>query len=113
MQAPLDGVELINPDTSWRVHAFTDDGSRWLLLRTLLGYAVRPSEAVAGVLTGSDQLRAQWLALTADRPVVAIAGADAHAKLALRDCVQAVVLAYEAGLVVPGDAGGDRGLSAI
>ncbi|MFN7914364.1 MAG: CehA/McbA family metallohydrolase [Vicinamibacterales bacterium] len=84
-QAPLDGVELINPDTSWRVHAFTDDGSRWLLLRTLLGYAVRPSEAVAGVLTESNQLRAQWLALTADRPVVAIAGADAHAKLALRD----------------------------
>lgn len=81
----VDGVELINPDTSWRVHAFTGQGSRWLLFRTLLGYAVRPAEAVAGVFTESEQLRTQWLSLNARRRVVGMAGADAHAKLALRD----------------------------
>lgn len=80
-----DGVELINPDTSWRVHAFTAEGSRWLLFRTLLGYAIRPAESVAGLLTESERLRSQWLSLHAQRPVVGIAGADAHGKLALRD----------------------------
>ena len=85
-QAPIDGVELINPDTSWRVHAFTGGmGSRWLLLRTLLAYPIRPGEAIAQLLTESTSLRGQWLSLAERRPVVGIAGADAHAKLALRD----------------------------
>ena len=83
--AAVDGIELVNPDTSWRVHAFTSDGSRWLLFRTLLGYAIRPAESVAGLLTESDQLRSEWSSLREQRPVVGIAGADAHGKLALRD----------------------------
>lgn len=85
-QTPFDGVELVNPDTSWRVHAFASDGwSKWLLLRTLLAYPLRPAESIARILTQSAALRDEWLKLAAERPVVAVAGADAHAKLALRD----------------------------
>jgi len=84
--APIDGLELINPDTSWRVHAFTGRAwSRWLLLKTLLAYPVRPVESVAQLLTESAQLRTRWMSLAAEREVVALAGADAHAKLAIRD----------------------------
>lgn len=83
---PVDGVELINPDTSWRVHAFVGGAaSKWLLLRTLLAYPVRPAEGIAGLLTDNAALRARWLTSAASRPVIAMAGADAHAKLALRD----------------------------
>jgi hypothetical protein len=83
---PVDGVELVNPDTSWRVHAFTGGiESRWLLLRSLLAYPARRAEAISQLLTESPELRAQWLHLARTRSVIAIAGADAHAKLALGD----------------------------
>jgi hypothetical protein len=84
--APVDAVELLNLDTSWRVHAFGGGAvSKWLLLRSLLGYPVRGGEAIAQLLTASPALRERWLAMADQRPVVALAGADAHAKLALRD----------------------------
>lgn len=84
--APVDGVELINPDTSWRVHAFAGGvASKWLLLRALLAYPVRPAESIAELLTDNQALRAAWVHAAATRTVVALAGADAHAKLALRD----------------------------
>ncbi len=84
--APVDGVELINPDTSWRVHAFTGGvASKWLLLRALLAYPVRPAESMAQLFTDNSRLRTAWLDTAATRPVIAMAGADAHAKLALRD----------------------------
>jgi hypothetical protein len=83
---PVDALEIVNPDTSWRVYAFADGfASRFLLLRSLLAYPARRSEAVAQLLTESTALREQWLDLAATRAVVAVAGADAHAKLALRD----------------------------
>jgi len=82
----IDGFELINPDTSWRVHAFSGGaGARWQLLRSLLAYPARPAEAIAQLLTASSALRERWMAIAAERPLVAVAGADAHAKLALRD----------------------------
>lgn len=83
---PVDGVELINPDTSWRVHAFAGGvGSKWLLLRALLAYPVRPTESIAQLFTDNQPLRATWMNTAATRTVVALAGADAHAKLTLRD----------------------------
>lgn len=84
--APVDGVELINPDTSWRVHAFAGGvASKWLLLRALLAYPVRPAESIAQLFTDNQPLRARWIEAAATRTVVAMAGADAHAKLAMRD----------------------------
>jgi len=84
--APIDGFELLNPDTSWRVHAFAGGaGARWKLLLTLLAYPVRPAEAIAQMLTGTSALRERWMGIASDRPLIAVAGADAHAKLALRD----------------------------
>lgn len=84
--APIDGVELINPDTSWRVHAFVGGAaSKWLLLRALLAYPARPTESIAQLFTDNQALRARWMKTAATRTVVALAGADAHAKLALRD----------------------------
>lgn len=84
--APVDGVELINPDTSWRVHAFAGGvASKWLLLRALLAYPVRSAESIAQLLTDNQPLRARWIEAAATRTVVAMAGADAHAKLAMRD----------------------------
>jgi hypothetical protein len=85
-QAPVDAIELINPDTSWRVHAFAGDaGSRLLLFRALLTYPARPSESIAQLLTDSAPLTRRWQGMATTRPVVGLAGADAHAKLALRN----------------------------
>jgi hypothetical protein len=82
--APLDGLELINPDTSWRVRVL-DQGARakLLLLRALLTFPLRASETIAALLTPSSAVEERWDALTARRRVVGIAGADAHAKLEL------------------------------
>jgi hypothetical protein len=84
--AAVDGFELLNPDTSWRVHAFSSGaGSRWLLIRSLLSYPVRPSESIAQLFTADSALRERWMSIAAQRPLVVVAGADAHAKLAFRD----------------------------
>ena len=57
-QRPIDGLEIINPDTSWRVHASMGGfASKWLLLRALLAYPVRPAESIAELLTGRSRLR--------------------------------------------------------
>lgn len=83
---PADGLELINPDSSWRVHAFQRGiGAKVLLLRSLLAYPVRPAESIAALLTDTDALTRRWIELAGSRPLVGVAGADAHAKLAVRD----------------------------
>jgi hypothetical protein len=97
--APFDGIEVFNLDTSWRLtvdQATTSTRPRepggpnltWLARRrivtALLDYPVRPAETIASLLQdGGVSLR--WAELAARRRVVAIAGADAHAKLALRN----------------------------
>jgi hypothetical protein len=84
--APIDGVEIINPDTSWRVRALSGGiGSKTVLLRTLAGYPVRPAESIALLLTDTTEVRESWMRAAADRPVVAVAGADAHGMLAIGD----------------------------
>jgi hypothetical protein len=84
-EAPIDGVEWINPDTSWRVHAVTGWRSRFRLLEGLLHYPIRPAETLAGLLTGFEDTMARWTELAGRRPIVGVAGVDGHAKLEFRD----------------------------
>ena len=53
--APFDGLEVINPDTSWRVHA-TQGGvrSKLRLLEALISYPLRPPEAIASILSDTS-----------------------------------------------------------
>lgn len=80
----IDGVELLNADTSWRVHT-APGGARFPLIRGLFTYLIRPSETIATLFTDSPELRARWGETLAPNGVVAVAGADAHAKLVLLD----------------------------
>ena len=75
---PVDGVEWLNGDSEWR------DESRWTLAKSLLTYPARQTETLATLLDRPDSVLEQWDALTRDRPVVAIAAADAHARLGFR-----------------------------
>jgi predicted metal-dependent phosphoesterase TrpH len=95
--APFDGIETINPDTSWRqwaqqaataMPAPKGRGSpEWAARRRLglaiLAYPFRSSETIASLIQPGGTLY-RWAHLTARRRVVGIAGVDAHAKLQLR-----------------------------
>jgi hypothetical protein len=89
--APFDGVEILNLDTSWRLWMQEARGAagKWPARRhvaaALLDYSFRPSETIAGLIRTGEGLRYQWAAVAARRPVVAIAGVDAHARLDLRN----------------------------
>ncbi|PYR34164.1 MAG: hypothetical protein DMF89_06285 [Acidobacteria bacterium] len=84
--APIDAVEIINPDTSWRLRlAETGWRPKASLLYALFTYPVRPSETIAGLLTNASESLAAWDALIERRPVVALAGVDAHEKLEIRN----------------------------
>ena len=88
--APLDGIELLNPDTSWRVWAEQAAGStapwqaRRRLMAAVLDYPFRPVEVMANLIQPSRAV-VNWEALTRRRRVVSIAGIDAHAKLEFRN----------------------------
>jgi hypothetical protein len=84
-QAPFDAIELLNPDTSWRVLA-AQGGWRpkERLAAAFLAYPLRAREAIASLVQPPAVVE-RWVALAARRRVVAIAGTDAHAKLALRN----------------------------
>ena len=82
--APFDAIELLNPDTSWRIVAEQTGWSpRWRLIKALVDYPVRPAEVMASMIQPTRAL-ANWAAIADTRRVIAIAGADAHSKLALR-----------------------------
>jgi hypothetical protein len=86
--APFDGIEMLNPDTGWRLWAQQAGGStpwhaRWLLLSALVDYPLRPTAAMTSLMQPSGATAA-WEALTHRRRVVSIAGVDAHARLAPR-----------------------------
>jgi hypothetical protein len=94
--APVDAIEIVNLDTSWRqwaqqANAPADQTAgasrRWparrRLLAALAGYPFRPAETI-GSLVQTDGVMSQWAALASRRRVVMLAGADAHAKLGLR-----------------------------
>ncbi len=80
--APIDGVELLNLDTSWRLIAEEPGwASKGRLLAGLLDYPFRPVESIARLIQPSAALP-QWNAVVGQRNLVTVAGADAHAKLA-------------------------------
>lgn len=76
--APVGGLEWINTDSEWR------DESMWLLLRALFTYPLRRSESLATLLDKPDEVLRQWDKITLERRVVAVAAADAHARVGLR-----------------------------
>ena len=77
--APFDGLEWLNADSEWR------DEPRPALARALLTYPFRRPETLATLLDRPAPVVARWDALTARRRVVAVAGADAHARVMPED----------------------------
>jgi hypothetical protein len=75
---PLDGLEWLNGDSEWR------DESAWSLARALFTYPARRVETLASLLDRPAPALRQWDALAQQRKVVAVAGADAHARIGLR-----------------------------
>lgn len=74
---PVNGLEYLNGDSEWR-------GEEPLqLARALLAYPVRPVEAIALMFDRDEEVMQQWDALTKQRRVMALAAADAHARVAL------------------------------
>jgi hypothetical protein len=70
-----DGLEWVNADSEWRdepVRAFA---------HALLTYPFRRPETLAALLDRPEDVLRRWDSLTAARPVVAVAAADAHARI--------------------------------
>jgi hypothetical protein len=76
---PIDGLEWANADSEWR-----DEPIR-TLSRTLLTYPFRRAETLASLLDRPDETLRHWDTLSAQRPIVAIAAADAHARIGWAD----------------------------
>jgi hypothetical protein len=74
---PFDGLEWLNADSEWR------DETRGRLARALLTYPIRPGETLASLFDRPEPVLRQWHDLSARRRVVALAGADAHARVSL------------------------------
>jgi hypothetical protein len=77
--AEFDGLEWLNADTEWR------DERSLQLARALARYRFRPAETLASLLDRPDTTIERWDAVTQTRPVVALAGADAHARAGWMD----------------------------
>jgi hypothetical protein len=76
--APIAGLEWFNGDSEWR------DEKRGSLPPVLIRYFVRPAESIASVYDRPADTIARWDRLSQHRPVVALAGHDAHQRLGLR-----------------------------
>ena len=74
----FDGVEWLNADSEWR------DESWNAIARSFLTYALRAPESLAALLDRPSPVLAMWDAAAKRRRVVGLAGADAHARLGLR-----------------------------
>ena len=75
--APVNGLEWINADSEWR------DESVASIFRTLLTYPFRKPETLAALLDRPEQALRRWEESLVKRPVVALAAADAHARIPL------------------------------
>jgi hypothetical protein len=74
---PIDGLEWVNADSEWR------DESVIAIGRSLLTYPFRRQETLAAMLDRPGESLRHWDELSAQRPLVAIAAADAHARIPL------------------------------
>jgi hypothetical protein len=84
--AAFEGIELVNLDSGWRVRLQEADWRTRIALFGSLGtYLFRPAETIASLFGESTVAAARWESLSRRRRIVVMAGADAHAKLALRD----------------------------
>jgi hypothetical protein len=72
--APIDGLEWLNLDSSWR------EAGPSSLARGLLTYWFRPPETLAWLTRRPDQTLARFDALAGQRRLVALAATDAHAR---------------------------------
>lgn len=72
---PVDGFEWLNADSEWR------DEAALPIARALFTYPWRPAETIATLLDRHEGLLAQWDTELRRRPLVALAGADAHASI--------------------------------
>jgi hypothetical protein len=78
--APLDGFEWLNVDTEWR------DETAWSMTATLFHYLLRGPESIAALFQRPRATLARWDTLSAaGRRLIAIGGADAHARLGWDD----------------------------
>lgn len=75
---PLDGIEWLNADSEWRDELLGSVG------RLLFTYALRPVATLASALDRPVAALAAWDAGVGRSRLVALAGADAHARLGLR-----------------------------
>ena len=71
-KAPIDGVEWMNADSEWR------NESRAVLARVLFDYALRPGPALASILDRPVATLQRWDTLGQERPMIGLAGHDAH-----------------------------------
>jgi hypothetical protein len=76
--APFDAIEWLNADSEWR------DETTGRLAQALVTYPARPVETLTSLLDRPVATLQRWDALTERRPVVGLAGADAHARVGLR-----------------------------
>jgi hypothetical protein len=72
--APVDGVEWLNGDSQWR-----DENWR-AISHAIFTYPFRRAATLATLLDRPDDLMDRWDLLLRDRPVVAVAASDAHAR---------------------------------
>lgn len=75
---PVDGLEWINGDSEWR------DETPLFLARALFAYPFRRPETLASILDRPEATLRRWDEMTQRRQIVAVAAADAHARLGLR-----------------------------
>jgi hypothetical protein len=80
---PFDAIELINLDSGWRTRV--QEAGWGSLVKALGTYPIRPSETIGHLVGESTVALARWESLTRRRRVVALGGADAHAKVTLGD----------------------------
>ena len=74
----IDALEWLNADSEWR------DESVWSLARALLTYPIRGTETLVSLLDRPTGTMQRWDRQTQRRRVVAVAGADAHARIGFR-----------------------------
>jgi hypothetical protein len=76
-RAPFDAVEWLNADSEWRNETTPQ------LVHTFLEYFLRGAESVASLFSRPEATLARFDALSRQRRVVALAGADAHARIGI------------------------------